>query len=137
MTDLGALALAVVALLLVFWILELIRKGRLYVGYGIAFLGIALLTLLVVSVPGAASSLGGLTARFFPAAPLGVVGFVFVVAMLVYVLHQLTVISNRVARLTRELAIRGVEASSPAREPGIDREPEQSDGEPSPRVHHA
>lgn len=78
-------------ILLLIWILNLIRRGRLYVGYGAA------LILVVVAL-----------------SPLFILLHVPVqiqlpvyagVVVLVYLLNQLTIVSNRLATVIQELAI--------------------------------
>jgi hypothetical protein len=94
-----------VALLLIAWVFNLVRLGRLYVGYAV---------LVVVAIVGGTTGLVLAPIRrrldaavevLFPAAGIAVVLTTMAVVALVYVLTQLTILSNRVAELTQKLAI--------------------------------
>ena len=106
-TDTCAAVLTIGAAL-VAWIFNLVRGGRLYVGYGVMF-GVAIITVaVVVGVPPLLGAGGMLRAHLE--------GFIvgastFVVLILVYTLSQVTRWSNRVIALTQELAIRHADAS--------------------------
>jgi hypothetical protein len=106
MTTLGALVLILAAALVGGWILDLIRRGRLYVGYGIVLLGLIVMVVVVAVVPFARSLAHALLDRLFPSEPVAVVGLAALLLLLIYLLHQLSVLSDRVATLTQELAIR-------------------------------
>ena len=88
---------------LVAWIFNLVRKDRLYVGYGVIF-GIAITTAAVmVGLPpivGAGALLRAHIEGFIVGASA------FVILILVYTLSQVTLWSNRLTALTQELAIR-------------------------------
>ena len=103
-----SVAVLVVGAALVAWIFNLVRAGRLYVGYGVIF-GVAIMTTAtVVGLPpilGAGDILRSHAEGFIVGAST------FVIVILVYTLSQLTRWSNRVTALTRELAIRGADAS--------------------------
>lgn len=106
MTTLGALVLIVAASLVGGWILDLIRRGRLYVGYGIVLLALIVGVAVVAVVPFARGFAHALLDRLFPSEPVAVVGLAALLLLLIYMLHQLSVLSDRVATLTQELAIR-------------------------------
>jgi hypothetical protein len=115
----GIVVLDVSIVLLIGWILDLVRRGRLYVGYGVIFVAVLGAGFVVISLAalrgGTVVALRGL----FPAEPLAVILLGFVTFMLIYILNQLSVISNRVATLAQELAIRGVDTpSTPAKTGG-------------------
>lgn len=113
-TPLGVLLLDLMALLLIGWALDLVRRGRLYVGYGVIVIAFLSAVAALASLPG----VGGLVSRFgqlaFPHEPFALLGFSFGAFLAIYVLHQLTVISNRLSRLTQELAIRGADSAGEA-----------------------
>jgi uncharacterized protein DUF2304 len=94
---------------LIAWILNLVRRGRLYVGYGVIF-GVAISTgCIVVGLP----SLFGMGAMLRAHGEGLIVGAcIFMVLLLVYALGQLTILSNRLTTLTQELAIRHAEESA-------------------------
>jgi hypothetical protein len=98
------IAIAIIDLLglaIIVWMLNLVRRGHLYIGY-------AVIGLLATAIGITAVSF----ARFLPwlGIQLGLLGFVgmgfaVVALMLVYVLSQLSILSNRLATLVQELAI--------------------------------
>ena len=99
------LSIVLVALLLTGWVFNLVRQGRLYVGYGVlVVLAIAGGTTALVLAPlrhRAEFAFGALFSTVVIAAGLSTMAIV----ALIYVLTQLTIISNRVAELTQQLAI--------------------------------
>jgi len=109
MTVLGTIVLDIVGLILILWLLNLVRLGRLYVGYGIVLLFGIVATLGVASVPPARAAVFGLLRAFFPGAELIVVMWAAFVLILIYVLSQLTRIVNRLATLVQELALEDTE----------------------------
>ncbi len=116
MTTLGAFVLIFGAALVGGWILDLIRRGRLYVGYGIVLLALIVVVVVVAVVPFARDLAHALLDRLFPSEPVAVVGLAALLLLLIYLLHQLSVLSDRVATLTQEIAIR--RASGKAGEKG-------------------
>jgi hypothetical protein len=114
MTVLGTIVLDVVGLILILWLLNLVRLGRLYVGYGIVLLFGIVVTLGVASVPAARAAAFGLLHALFPGAELIVVMWAAFVLILIYVLAQLTRIVNRLASLVQELALRDSERTRSA-----------------------
>jgi hypothetical protein len=94
-----------VGLLLIAWVFNLVRLGRLYVGYAV---------LVVVAIVGGTTGLVLAPIRrraavafdaLFPAVGIAVVVTTMAIVALVYVLTQLTILSNRLAELTQQLAI--------------------------------
>ena len=85
------------AVMLVLWTLRLVRRDRLYVGYGV----------LVLIVLG----LSVVTFSFVRLGMLTVAGLLLASLLFVYILGQLTVLSNRLTQLVQELALRDVEES--------------------------
>ncbi len=118
MTTLGTLVLILAAALMGGWILDLIRRGRLYVGYGIVLLALIVMVVVVAVVPLARDLAHALLVRLFPSEPVAVVGLTALLLLLIYLLHQLSVLSDRVATLTQELAIRGASPKAEERESG-------------------
>jgi hypothetical protein len=107
MTTLGALCLIVAAGLVGGWLLDLIRRGRLYVGYGIVLLALIVIVVVVSVLPFTRGLTSDLLDSLYPKEPVAVIGLAAVLLLLIYLLHQLSVLSERVATLTQELAIRG------------------------------
>lgn len=107
MTALGALFLIVAAALVGGWLLDLIRRGRLYVGYGIVLLALIVIVVGISVIPFTRGLTSGILDSLYPKEPVAVIGLAAVLLLLIYLLHQLSVLSDRVATLTQELAIRG------------------------------
>ncbi len=111
MTTQGIIVLDLLGIVLLAWILDLTRRGRLYVGYGAGFVVTILGTVVVLSVPPILDAVTRLVGAFFPASALTLLALGFILRMLVYVLTQLTIISDRLARLVQELAIQRAQES--------------------------
>jgi len=109
MTTQGVIVLNVIGVLLLVWLFNLIRQARLYVGYGIIFIIAIVATMITVSVPSILMFVTRLVGAFFPASAMTMLAIGFIVFALIYILTQLTIISNRVSNLVQELAIRQAE----------------------------
>jgi hypothetical protein len=105
MTPRSALVFDAGACLLAVWTLLLVRRDRLYVGYGvIVLLGLAA-EVIVASFGRARSALMLFTDMPSSLAALGVVAALIAALLAIYVLSQLTVLSNRLTQVVQELAI--------------------------------
>ena len=104
-----SLALLLAGGALIAWILDLVRRGRLYVGYGVIF-GLAIsAACIVVGLP----SLLGMDALLRAHLEGLILGAaIFMALILVYALSKLTILSNRLTTLTQELAIRRADESA-------------------------
>lgn len=108
----AVLVLNFMGLFFLLWILNLIRHGRLYVGYGVIFIAAIVGTMVTLSVPQLLLGVTHFVGAIFPASALTLLALAFIVLMLLYVLSQLTLVSNRLAVLIQELAIeRGRESA--------------------------
>jgi hypothetical protein len=105
MTLQGILVLNLIGLALLLWVLNLVRHGRLYVGYGVIFVAAILGTMLLLSVPWLLNTVTHLIGAIFPASALTLLALCFIVLMLLYILSQLTIVSNRLTTLVQKLAI--------------------------------
>jgi hypothetical protein len=105
MTLQGILMINIIAIGLLFWVANLVRKGRLYVGYGVIMILSILGIQIIVSVPRLLFLITHLVGAVFPVSALTMLALGFIVVMLVYILTQLTIISNRLAMLTQAIAI--------------------------------
>jgi hypothetical protein len=105
MTGAGVLLALLLAFVLLVWVLNLVRLGRLYVGYGALFVAVLLFSAAAVSIPPLTRLLGAGLRFFFPAGGAVVVGFAFVLFLLIYILTQMTILSNRLSALVQELAL--------------------------------
>jgi hypothetical protein len=106
MTFQGIIILDVIGLLLLLWVLNLVRRERLYVGYGVIFVLAILGIIVLLSVPKLLIYVTHLVGAIFPTSALTLLALCFIVFLLVYVLTQVTLTSNRLAILVQELAIR-------------------------------
>lgn len=105
MTLQGTILLDLIGLLLLLSVLDLVRRGRLYVGYGIIFVLATLGIIILLSVPRLLTFVTHLVGAIFPSSALTLLALCFIVFFLVYVLTQVTLTSNRLATLVQELAI--------------------------------
>ncbi len=109
MTPAGIFVGAVIGCVLIAWVINLIWYDRLYVGYGVIFVLGAVLGILVLLVPPLLDRVTALSVALLPVPALSLVAIVIVLFLLVYVFTQITILSNRVTRLTQELAIRSAQ----------------------------
>lgn len=121
MTVQGIIVLSLIGLALMLWVLHLVRRGRLYVGYGVIFVATIIGVLVLLSVPRLLTLVTFLVGAIFPTSALTLLALCFIVLMLVYVLTQVTLVSNRLAVLVQELAIQNAK---------------NSPGQQSPPIHH-
>jgi hypothetical protein len=105
MTLQGIVVLNLIAVALLLWVANLVRRGALYAGYGVIFILVTLSVMIVLSIPQLLSLLVRLVGAVFPVSALTLLALCFIVFMLVYILTQVTVLSNRLATLTQGLAI--------------------------------
>ena len=108
MTIQGVIVLNVIGIFLILWLFNLIRKGLLYVGYGIIFIMAIIATVITISIPPILMLVTRLVGALFPVSAMTLLAIGFIVFLLIYILTQLTIISNRVSTLVQELAIRRV-----------------------------
>ena len=112
MTLQGIIALNLIAVMLIVWVGNLVRTGRLYVGYGIIFIGSTMAVMLLLLSPHLLQLVSKLLGAVFPASALTLLALGFIVVMLIYILSQLTILSNRVTTLMQTLAIRDAESQA-------------------------
>jgi len=105
MTTQGILVLDLMGIILLIWVLDLVRRGQLYVGYGVMVVVATLMTIVTLSFPGLLALVTRLVGAVFPASAFTLLALGFIILLLVYILTQLTIISNRLAQLVQELAI--------------------------------
>jgi len=101
----GTILLDLIGFVLLLWILDQVRRDRLYVGYGVIFVLTVLGAILILSVPPLLALVTKLLGAVFPVSALTLLALCFMVFMLVYVLTQVTLLSNRLATVTQQLAI--------------------------------
>ena len=125
MTVQGIIVLVIIGLVLMFWVMNLVRRGRLYVGYGVIFVATIIAVLVLLAVPRLLTLLTHLVGAIFPTSALTLLALCFIVLMLVYVLTQVTLVSNRLAILVQELAIHDARNSSRQEPKRVDVEDNQ------------
>jgi len=108
----GILILNFIGLLLLLWVLNLIRHGRLYVGYGVIFAISIIGTMALISVPRLLVMVTHMIGAVFPASALTMLALCFIVLMLLYILTQLTIVSNRLSALAQDIAIERARAEA-------------------------
>jgi hypothetical protein len=112
MTAAGIFVSVLIGAVLLLWVVNLIRHDRLYVGYGVIFVIGTLAALAVLLVPPLLAVLTRASAALLAVPALSIVPLALFTFLLVYVFAQITILSNRVMRLTQELAIRNAHQDS-------------------------
>lgn len=105
MTTPGVVLLDLIGLVLLLWMLDQVRRNRLYVGYGVLFALAIIAGTLVLSVPPLRDLVTRLAISVLPGSALTLLALCFTIFMLIYVLTQVTLLSNRLASLIQRLAI--------------------------------
>jgi hypothetical protein len=111
-TPVGVFTGALMGCVLLIWVINLIRNGRLYVGYGVIFVLGTLTAIVVLLVPRLLEAVTAASVALVPVPSLSIGAIAIMLFLLVYVFTQITVLSNRVMHLTQELAIRGAQRQS-------------------------
>ncbi|MBN1997987.1 DUF2304 domain-containing protein [candidate division KSB1 bacterium] len=109
MTVQGIILLDIIGIAFIFWIISLVRHTRLYVGYGVIFITSIFATMMIISVPFLLHLITRLMGALFPASALTMLALGFIIFLLIYILTQTTILSNRLSRLVQEIAIRDAE----------------------------
>ncbi len=112
MTIQGIIVLILIGLALLVWILDLIRRDRLYVGHGIVFIIAILGVILILAIPSLLIAVTHLVGAIFPASALTLLALCFIVFLLVYILTQVTIVSNRLAAVVQHLGIQQAKESA-------------------------
>jgi Uncharacterized conserved protein (DUF2304) len=122
------MAVVVVDLLacaIVLWVFQLVRGDRLYVGFGVIFVTVIAAGAVLLTFPSLLGPLDVFSVVAGRSQALVGLALVFVLVMLIFILSQTTILSNRIARLTQEIAIREAAAASTARTEPVDRPSER------------
>jgi hypothetical protein len=107
MTTHGLVVLALLGIALLTWVLNLVRRGRLYVGYGALFIVAIIATMVTLVFPPVLATVSWIVGANLPVSALTLLAWTFIVVVLIYVFTQITVISNRLTTVVQELAIQG------------------------------
>ena len=121
MTLQGILVINLIGLFLLLWVLNLVRHGRLYVGYGVIFVIAILGSAILLSVPWFLAPVTHLIGAIFPASSLTLLALCFIFLMLLYILTQITIVSNRLSKLVQRLAIERARVDAKRAAPDQDR----------------
>lgn len=112
----GTLAVAAIGLVMLGWVVALIRSDKLYVGYGVIFVLGTIAALTIVVVPALLAGATRLSTVLLPHASLAALAIVILTFLMVYLFTQISVLSNRVTKLTQELALRNAERQAADRD---------------------
>lgn len=101
----GILLIDAMGVLLLVLIIQLIRKQRLYVGYGIIWLVATGGLVLLVSIPPFLALVTRAVGALFPASALSLLAFVFIITVQVFFSVKLTTLSAKQTELIQVLAL--------------------------------
>ena len=121
MTGTGIAAATAIGVAFLFWVVNLIRQDRLYAGYGVIFVFGTIATMAVLVVPPLLRVVTAASVALLPVPSLSLIAIVVLTLLVVYVFIQISVLSNRVMRLTQELAIRNAQQQQHGVESTADR----------------
>jgi len=121
MTTLGIAVGTAIGIALLLWVVVLIRQDRLYAGYGVIFIVGTIAAIAVLIVPSWLRAATAASVALMPEPSLSLVAIVLLTFLVVYVFIQISVLANRVMRLTQELAIRTAQREQPSGRPSEER----------------
>jgi hypothetical protein len=102
----GSILITVITAALALWMMSLVRRGRLYVGYAVVCLVAFGLMVIVACVSPLRHAVEEMLEYFFPRSGVAVSLAILGAIALIYVLSQLTIISNRLVRTVQRNAVR-------------------------------
>jgi len=105
-TGAGIVAATAIGVAFLLWVVHLIRQDRLYAGYGVIFVFGTIATMTVLIVPPLLRLATAASVALLPVPSLSLIAIVILTFLMVYVFIQISVLANRVMKLTQELAIR-------------------------------
>ena len=106
MTIIGTAIVMAIGLSLLLWVVNLIRTDRLYVGYGVIFIFGTVAAMLVLALPPLWLTATRLSVVIMPEPSLSGLAIIILTFLIVYAFIQISVLANRVIKLTQELAMR-------------------------------
>jgi uncharacterized protein DUF2304 len=109
----GTILFDIVAIALALWTARLVRRDRLYVGYGVIVLLLlgAGVVLMSVPAPWVMGFVSWFTGSASPVVAIGIAAVLAGALLVIYMLSQLTIISNRLTTVVQELALDHADAS--------------------------
>lgn len=107
MSARGMILFDLVAMALAFWTARLVRRDRLYVGYGVIVIVLLAAGVLVVALPLGMwlRLVAWLTGAQSPAMAIAMGAALGAALLVIYTLSQLTILSNRLTAVVQELAL--------------------------------
>jgi hypothetical protein len=119
----GTIFFVLVAIALALWTARLVRRDRLYVGYGVIVLLILGAGIVLMSVPSGwvTGFVRWSTGTESPVVAIGIAAMLAGALLVIYMLSQLTIISNRLTTVVQELALDHAKAT---RRGGVSKPPD-------------
>ena len=109
MTGQGIVLVFLGALAMASLVFHQLLRHRLYVGYAVGWLIVIFGVLCVAAIPPLTRLASRVAEAFFPSFSLIVISLGFVALVLIYFSIQLSILSERVARIAQSLAISNLE----------------------------
>lgn len=119
MTQIGVFLVLGIGVALLGWVVGVIRSNRLYVGYGVIFVFGTLAAMVVIAVPPLRRVATAVSAVLMPDPSLSGIAIIILTFLLVYAFIQISVLANRVIKLTQELALRDLQQRRSERDSGV------------------
>ncbi|MBN1311269.1 MAG: DUF2304 domain-containing protein [Anaerolineae bacterium] len=101
----GIIILVLIGATYLAWVVNLTRQGKLHVSYAVVWVVLILLGVLIVIVPPLLYLMSRVVGTVFPTSTLSVLAFGVLFAMQIYLLSQLSILSQRVSRIAQQIAI--------------------------------
>jgi hypothetical protein len=102
----GIVLIDLMALGLIFLILNLVRTKKLHVAYAVIWFLVVIGLMIIISVPPLLALLPKVVGAIFPASALSLLAFVFIFLVLIFFSVQLSAISARQVELAQALALK-------------------------------
>jgi hypothetical protein len=116
----GVLVVILIAVAYLLWMINLVRRGRLYVGYAVIWFWLAAITILIVAIPGLLFFVTDAVGALFPVSALTLLAFGFLFGMQIYLLSQMTIMSRRIQQIAQYIAIKENEDAEVKPQPAQD-----------------
>ncbi|UCD58539.1 MAG: DUF2304 domain-containing protein [Candidatus Hydrogenedentota bacterium] len=109
MNGYGILLICLGAIAMGTLVFHQLLNNRLYVGYAVGWLILILGVLCIAAIPPFTRAIARLAETFFPSFSLTIISMGFVILVLIYFSVQLSILSERVAKIAQTLAISNLE----------------------------
>ncbi|MBI5878066.1 MAG: DUF2304 domain-containing protein [Chloroflexi bacterium] len=122
MTVQGVIVFDLVIAALLVYVLYLLARNRMYVGYGVIWLAGLIGAAVLVTIEPVQALFTRAIGAVFPASALAMAAFGFIILLLIYFSVQVTVLADRVTQLSQHIALQELRreqeaASAPPRDP--------------------